>query len=50
MKETTGKQAIAPTALASMLAKLCFKAVGEGFGLGACWFRYFNVYGPRQDP
>ncbi len=52
--EETMPRPLSPYALAKVLAEAACRAasqsVGRGAGLRTACLRYFNVYGPRQDP
>ncbi len=48
--ESTSKQSISPYGAAKYASEAILQGYGRSYGFGACCFRYFNVYGPRQDP
>ena len=49
-KEDMETQAISPYGLSKLSAEKYFKIFHELYGLKYCAFRYFNVFGPKQDP
>jgi UDP-glucose 4-epimerase len=49
-KETMNLKPSSPYALQKMTAEHYMRLGYELYGLGAVSLRYFNVYGPRQDP
>ena len=48
--EETAKNSISPYGAAKYASEAILQGYGRSYGFGACCFRYFNVYGPRQDP
>ena len=48
--ETTPRKPISPYGAAKDAGEGLLQGYGQAYGFGACCFRYFNVYGPRQDP
>ncbi len=50
VREETEKRAISPYGAAKYAGEALLRGYAESYGFGACCFRYFNVYGPRQDP
>lgn len=48
--EATPKHSISPYGAAKYAGEAILQGYARSYGFGACCFRYFNVYGPRQDP
>jgi UDP-glucose 4-epimerase len=48
--EETPKNSISPYGAAKYAGEALLQGYARSYGFGACCFRYFNVYGPRQDP
>ena len=48
--EDTPKYSISPYGAAKYAGEALLQGYARSYGFGACCFRYFNVYGPRQDP
>jgi UDP-glucose 4-epimerase len=49
-KETMLPEPLSPYGAAKICGEHCLQAYAEQFGLSCIALRYFNVYGPRQDP
>src|SRR5213079_3208066 len=49
-KETQAPQPIAPYPVAKLAAESYCRAFWHSYGLETVCLRYFNVFGPRQDP
>jgi len=49
-REEQGLQPLSPYAVTKLAGEAYARTFTEGFGLEAVALRYFNVYGPRQDP
>ncbi len=48
--EQTAPMALSPYALEKLVDDQYAALFGQLYGVSACGLRYFNVYGPRQDP
>ena len=49
-RETDGLEALSPYAAAKLAGELYCQSFYHSFGLETVGIRYFNVFGPRQDP
>lgn len=50
VKETTAKKPMTPYAADKLAGEYYLDFYHREFGLKYCAFRFFNIYGPRQDP
>ena len=50
VREETPQIAISPYGAAKLAGEGLLLGYARSYDFGACCFRYFNVYGPRQDP
>ena len=48
--ETMASQPLSPYAVAKLAAEQYVTVFGRLYGMKTCSLRYFNVFGPRQDP
>ena len=48
--EEVAKLSISPYGAAKYAGEALLQGYARSYGFGACCFRYFTVYGPRQDP
>ncbi|MEX2381631.1 MAG: NAD-dependent epimerase/dehydratase family protein [Opitutales bacterium] len=49
-RETETTRPISPYGTAKRASEVLLHGYGRSFGISSTCFRYFNVYGPRQDP
>ena len=50
IRESADKNPISPYGAAKLASEALLLGYGTAFGLTVCCLRYFNVFGPRQDP
>lgn len=50
LKETSATQPLSPYAAAKLIGELYCQTFYRAYGVPTVCLRYFNVYGPRQDP
>ena len=50
VRENNLKSPISPYGAAKFAGESLLQSYARNYGFGCCCFRYFNVYGPRQDP
>lgn len=50
LRETSPLKPLSPYAAAKLASEVMLLGYGQSYGLEIVCFRYFNVYGPRQNP
>ncbi len=50
LKESSSLHPLSPYGLTKLVGEQYFKMYDELYGIGSVSLRYFNVFGPRQDP
>ncbi len=50
LKETAAARPLSPYAASKLAGEMCCLAFNSAYGLPTVCLRYFNVYGPRQNP